>query len=53
MLPKNYKGIEVATVARAMVVDSEKQLATLDRSKTLVNVYQNKVLFDMADLISK
>jgi hypothetical protein len=53
MLPKNYKEISVETVAHAMIVDAERQLATLDRSKTQVNVYQNKVLFDMEDLNSK
>ena len=41
------------TVARAMIVDSERHLATLDRSKTLTNVYPNRVLFEMADIISK
>jgi hypothetical protein len=52
MLPKNYKEISVETVAKAMIVDAERNLATLDRAKTVTNVYPNKVLFDMAELIS-
>eukprot|EP00026_Physarum_polycephalum_P015936 Phypoly_transcript_16741.p1 GENE.Phypoly_transcript_16741~~Phypoly_transcript_16741.p1 ORF type:complete len:256 (+),score=44.59 Phypoly_transcript_16741:31-798(+) len=52
MLPKNYKEISVETVAKAMIVDAERNLATLDRSKTVTNVYPNKVLFDMALLVS-
>ena len=52
MLPKNYKEITVETVARAMIVDAEQHLATLDRAKNVTNVYQNKVLFDMGAVIS-
>ena len=48
MLPRNYKEIKVETVARAMRLDAERHLASLDRAKTLSNMYPNGQIFDLA-----
>ncbi len=48
MLPRSFKELKVETLARAMKLDAERHLASLDHTNTIVNSYSNGQIPDVA-----